>query len=69
MKFKDWLKNERLNRGLSQEVLAEELKVSYTTINFWENGRSVPSILNCANMSRFFNVEISFIRGMLKNED
>jgi DNA-binding transcriptional regulator YiaG len=30
---------------MSQQKLAEELDVSYTTVNRWENKRSVPSKL------------------------
>ncbi|MBD2302994.1 helix-turn-helix transcriptional regulator [Nostoc sp. FACHB-190] len=35
----------RLAFGLTQEQLAAQLGVTYSTINRWENGRSTPSPL------------------------
>ena len=32
----------RRQLGLSQEALAHELRVSYATINRWENGKTAP---------------------------
>ena len=37
------VKEVRRQLALSQEDLARELGVSYTTINRWENGQSQPS--------------------------
>jgi len=37
------VKKVRRQLALSQEDLARELGVSYTTINRWENGQSQPS--------------------------
>ena len=39
------LKMIRKELNISQEQLARELKVSFTTINRWENGRRTPSQL------------------------
>jgi transcriptional regulator with XRE-family HTH domain len=35
----------RLEMGLTQEQLARELGVTYSSVNRWENGRSKPSPL------------------------
>ncbi len=40
--FSDTVKEVRRQLGLSQEGLAQELGVSFTTINRWENGKTVP---------------------------
>lgn len=40
--FSDTVKKVRRQLGLSQEGLAQELGVSFTTINRWENGKTVP---------------------------
>lgn len=42
MKFKDQLVLIRTNLNLSQEALARELKVSFATVNRWEQGHAVP---------------------------
>ena len=39
------LKSIRKELNLSQEQLARDLNVSYTTLNRWENNRSKPSRL------------------------
>ncbi len=40
--FSDAVKEVRQQLGLSQEGLARELGVSFTTINRWENGKTMP---------------------------
>ena len=42
MEFRDKLVLIRARLHLSQEALARELNVSFSTINRWEKGRSVP---------------------------
>ena len=43
MSFSDKVKEVRKQLGLSQEDLARELKISYATVNRWENGVNKPS--------------------------
>lgn len=43
MPFKSTVKYVRKQLGLSQEQLARELNISFSTVNRWENGRSLPS--------------------------
>lgn len=45
MTINEVLKTIRKEMNISQEALARDLNVSYTTINRWENGRSLPSRL------------------------
>ncbi|MFH1135781.1 MAG: helix-turn-helix transcriptional regulator [Pseudomonadota bacterium] len=40
--FAEKVKEARLQLGLSQEELAHELGVSFSTINRWENNKTVP---------------------------
>jgi len=40
--FANTVKEVRRQLALSQEGLAQELGVSFTTINRWENGKTVP---------------------------
>jgi putative transcriptional regulator len=41
-KFAEMVKEVRQQLGLSQEEMAHELGVSFTTINRWENAKTVP---------------------------
>lgn len=43
--FDDIVKNIRINLGITQEQLARDLNISFSTINRWENGRTIPSKL------------------------
>lgn len=43
MSFGKMVKNIRIQLAMSQEQLARELNVSFSTVNRWENGRSRPS--------------------------
>jgi len=45
MKLNEAIKNIRNKLSISQEQLARELNVSYTTLNRWENNRTSPSRL------------------------
>lgn len=40
--FAEKVKEVRQQLGISQEALAQELGVSFSTINRWENGKTVP---------------------------
>ncbi len=43
----------RRQLALSQEDLAHQLGVSYTTVNRWENGRRIPSKLAQVQLNAF----------------
>lgn len=43
MTFADAILKLRSEQRLSQTQLAKELGVSYTSVNRWENGRSLPT--------------------------
>ncbi len=45
MSFSEIIKSIRKQFNYTQEQLARELKVSFSTVNRWENGRTVPSVL------------------------
>ena len=56
--------------GLSQESLANQLKVSPNTISRWETGTYRPSVKDLEKISRFFGVSmISFIPSEMVGED
>jgi putative transcriptional regulator len=43
MELKEVVKKIRFELGLSQEGLARELHVGFTSVNRWENGRTKPN--------------------------
>ena len=45
MNFSDIVKAVRVYLGITQEQLAHDLNISFSTINRWENGRTIPSRL------------------------
>jgi len=47
------LKDVRSQLGISQEALARELGVSFTSVNRWENGQVMPSKLAKAQIDAF----------------
>ena len=48
----------RLRAGMTQEMLAEELGVSFQTISKWENGVCAPDIMMLPKLSVYFGVTI-----------
>lgn len=40
------LKELRLQAGLTQKELSEKVHVKQSTISMWENGKSIPEIIN-----------------------
>ncbi|MDD2627156.1 MAG: helix-turn-helix transcriptional regulator [Candidatus Methanomethylophilus sp.] len=45
MQFEDIIKTIRRELNITQEQLARELSISFSTINRWENGHTAPSKL------------------------
>lgn len=52
------LKAARVNRGLTQEDVAKELKKSKTTIVNWENGKSTPDIETGKALAALFGCSV-----------
>lgn len=58
MIFGQRLKRERINKGWSQEELAQKLFVSRQSVSKWENGQNYPSIEIIIKISDLFKVTI-----------
>ncbi len=52
------LRTARGKTGLTQEQVAEEIKVSRQTISNWENGKSLPDIVSVLHMSELYQVSL-----------
>lgn len=69
-KIKDLRVNYNSGEGLSQESLANHVKVSTNTISRWETGTYRPSTNDLESLSRFFGVSInSFFPSEMVGED
>ena len=58
MKISQMLKNIRQQHQLTQEALAERLKVSRSAIARWESGKGIPDIGNLIAISREFDLSL-----------
>ena len=59
MKFGDNLKQIRKNKKMSQEELAEKVKVTRQSVSKWENGESYPEMNNILELCKIFNCQIN----------
>lgn len=58
MNFGNNLKKLRADRNLSQEQLAEKLKISRQAISKWESGKAYPDIENLVILRNIFDVTL-----------
>lgn len=63
-KFKDNLKEVRLEKNLGQVELAKSLGVSKGVISLWENGLREPGMYSLILLAKFFNVTIDELVGL-----
>jgi len=63
-KFKDNLKELRLEKGLGQVELAKEIGVSKGVISLWENGLREPNMYSLILLSKFFKISIDELVGI-----
>lgn len=61
------IQNLRIEKGLTQERLAEMLEVSRQSVSKWELGQAVPDLDKIIRMSELFNVSTDTI--LLQNKD
>jgi transcriptional regulator with XRE-family HTH domain len=55
------IKNERIKIDLSQEELAQRLKVSRSAVAKWETDKGTPDIENLKNITQMLNVSIDYL--------
>ena len=63
-KFKDILKELRMEKNLGQVELANALGVSKGVISLWENGLREPNMYSLIIKSKYFNVSIDELVGI-----
>ncbi len=62
--FAERLKELRLEKGLSQVQLANEIGVSSVAIVYWESKQRVPNLDAVIQLAKFFNVSMDYICGL-----
>lgn len=62
-KFKDNLKELRLEKNLGQTELAKAVGVSKGIISLWENGLRQPNMYSLIVLAKFFNISIDELVG------
>ena len=63
-KFKDNLKELRLEKGLGQVELAKEIGVSKGVISLWENGLREPNMYSLILLAKYFKITIDELVGI-----
>lgn len=61
MNLKERIKKSRIEKGYSQDKLAEIVGVSRGACSQWENGQSVPSVKNLAILARKLGVRFEWL--------
>jgi transcriptional regulator with XRE-family HTH domain len=70
MNFSEKLQTLRKQKGMSQENLAEVMRVSRQAVSKWESGQSYPEIDKLVLLSGLFGVSIdSIVKDDIKNEN
>ena len=57
------IKQNRLERKITQTALADAIGVTHAAISFWENGVNVPNIEDCWKMAEFMHISIDELVG------
>jgi len=68
MKLGEFVKQQRLNKGLTQEQLANLCELSFVTINAIENNRK-PGIKSINILSRVFETSVADLRNMINENN
>ena len=63
-KFKDIIKELRIEKGLTQSALAKETGLSQAGIARWELGERTPNIFCLITLAKFFCVSTDYLLGL-----
>ena len=61
--FAERLKQEREKENLTQEKLAQDLNLTTTTINNYEQGTTKPDIETLNQLANYFNISVDYLLG------
>ena len=60
-KIGERLRELRLEKGIGQNKLASDLKLSNASISYWENGKQEPTASALHKLSLYFNVSVDYL--------
>ncbi len=63
-KFRERLKELRLEKGLTQKQLAENIGSVQSAVYYWENGQRIPNALSIIAIAKFFGVSADYLLGL-----
>lgn len=63
--FNKRLKDLRLEMGLTQSALAQEIGATQRQISFWESGQIEPNIFWLIKIADFFDIQIDYLVGRI----
>ncbi len=61
MKIGVQIRNLRKEKGISQDVLAKHLGVTFQAVSKWENGSTMPDIAMLPMIARYFGVSVDYL--------
>ncbi|MBQ8683731.1 MAG: helix-turn-helix domain-containing protein [Clostridia bacterium] len=61
--FRDVLRELRKRRGLTQQMLAEQLGISFSTVSMYERGNRCPDMEMLGRIADFFGVSVDYLHG------
>lgn len=66
-RFKDILKNRRKSKGLTQEQLANALRVNIKTYRSWEKG-TLPNAIDLFNLANLLDCDVDYLLGRMSED-
>ena len=67
--FGETLRQLRVERGLSQQLLADKLHMDRSGIAHWESGRRIPDVMTLNRLSQYLGVELSALMQAAEEPD
>ena len=64
MNFGEKLKELRIEKGLTQKQLAEQIDSAQSAIYYWESNKQEPTISALKKLCLFFNVSANYLLGL-----
>ena len=61
--FSTRIKELRKQAGLSMDQLADQLQITKSRVNMWENNGTVPRMNSLIELAKFFNVTTDYLLG------
>lgn len=64
IQFGERIKALRVEKGVGQNKIAEDLCLSNASISYWETGKQIPSAEVVYKLAKYFNVSADYLLGL-----